>query len=146
MALDGAHWLFALARRPEIGTGTLSLWDCPASLLEESANAETADCVVRPAPIEPDQSPALASRDLSSLFEKSVDTRTCPGTTAVQTLGWLWLINTSAGTQDLLPAGGLIDCGKGYVDTFRARRIDRQFVRFTSVQDEKKSVISLPVS
>jgi hypothetical protein len=145
MAITSGRWLFVVGHRPQFGTSSLNLWDCPSDLLSNSQAAITHECAVTEAPIGGDDSAALATRDLSSLFEKNIDAHTCNGIIAVQTQGWLWLVDWRHGTHDVVPAAGLVECGDGYVDTFRTRRIDRQVVHFNSVSNRTASAVSLPV-
>ena len=146
MALNHERWMFLLAHRPAVGDASVSLWVCPISLLENSSTATTAEWVVRAAPFAQDQSPALASRDLASLFDRRIDLQSCPGLVAVQTQGWLWLIDPAHQRRDLLPASGVIACGDDYVDTFRTRRIDRQAIHYSPGPSTTQTVISLPVN
>jgi hypothetical protein len=146
MALSNEKWMFLLAHRPALGDASVSLWACPIALLENSSTATTAECIVRAAPFAQDQSPALANRDLASLFDRRIDLQSCPGLVAVQTQGWLWLIDQAHQRRDLLPASGVIACGDEYVDTFRTRRIDRQAIHYSSGPSTTQTVISIPVN
>jgi hypothetical protein len=134
---------------PINGGSSLYLWDCPSVIIERSATSPADDCMRYQAPAEIQHAVALATRDLSSMFDFSIRFPSdCGDLLAVQHRGWLWIIDRRKGLQDLLPADGIVRCNlpAAQITTFRARRIDELILSMRPAKWDKGSILSLPIN
>jgi hypothetical protein len=140
--------LLSIYDKPLGGDGQLSLWDCPETVLDTTPKTTTRTCQVYKAPNELKYSVAMATRDLSSLFSRSIEPAPAPCGTllVIRHRGWLWLLDRERKLEDNLPADGLITCddSDNSVETYRARRIDHLSTRFSKTTQQDLELTSLP--
>ena len=90
----------------------------------------------------------MATRDLSSLFSRSIEPAPAPCGTllVIRHRGWLWLLDRERKLEDNLPADGLITCddSDNSVETYRARRVDHLSTRFSKTTQQDLELTSLP--
>lgn len=147
-ALAKDRLLLSIYNTPIAGEGRLTLWDCPANVLDPSEKSVARICHVYQAPEELRSNVAMATRDLSSLFGRSVAVAAsaCGDLWVIGHGGWLWLLDGSQKRQDVLPAEGLVSCDPddGTVETYRARRVDHVETKFSATTSSDLELTSLP--
>ncbi len=134
--LMGGRLLVLFRSEAYAGQPSVTIWDCDASGFD-SAETSTANCKTYTAPSAISDPVALASRDISSLQESSIDTVwACGHMTAVHHRGWLWLIDRQSNSNDLLVADGIAGCPQDekMLITFRARRVDHLSIHMVPAQ------------
>jgi hypothetical protein len=140
--------LLSIYDKPLAGGGRLNLWDCPSTVLDTIGKTISRTCHVYTAPNETKSSVAMATRDLSSLFVRSVTIapQSCGALLVIRYRGWLWLLDRAQNRQDILPADGVIGCDQSdnSVETYRARRVDHLSLKLGATTSRDSELTSLP--
>ena len=142
--------LLSIFNTPIAGEGRLTLWDCPANVLDPSEKTVARICHVYQAPQELKSNVAMATRDLSSLFGRSVavPASPCGDLWVIGHGGWLWLLDGSQKRCRMsLPSRGI---GPVVIRTmarwkpYRARRVDHVGMKLSATTASALELTSLP--
>jgi hypothetical protein len=129
-----------------IGSPELSsfrLWDCPSEPIMQHSEGNIR-CVSYKAPDEIITPLALATHNLNSISDASIDPDFHCGKLIVHHGGWLWVLDRAQNTSDILPADGVVTCDEStnVMTTYRARRLDQFKLR---MKPSTKSDVGLAV-
>lgn len=129
-------------------SSTLKLWDCPADEILDARESQV-QCRSYTAPAQVNVPVALVTHDLSSISDESIEAPgPCQGKLVIHHGGWLWFLDRTGSSSDLLPADGLVGCDEftNIVTTFRARRLDQFKLRMTPVSISSVSLAIMNAS
>jgi hypothetical protein len=145
-ALANGRFLFTVTDRSPAHGPQLRLWDCPQGVLAESRETTTSSCTVYTPPPAPAEHVATVTRDISALFDRTIETSLpgCGTLWAIHDHGWLWLLDRTTGRQDMVAGDGVVACSDGIVTTFRARRVDMFEITLTPAESEARTLSSIP--
>lgn len=134
-AFAGNRLLLVFSESPEAGPAKVKLWDCPYDWIE--SGLETVSCTAYQAPEAVETPAALASHNVSSFSDRSIDSALiCGDSLIVHHGGWLWLLDRNRQVNDLIFADGVVSCSpqQETIVTYRARRVDTLRLQWRKVE------------